>query len=377
MKKWQVIDLVRSFSIIVVLADHSYSNPVFNSQWSAWFWGRLCVNGAYGVLLFFFVSGFLITNVIENYSGRLFEPDLKRFYIYRAGRIWPLFFLIFGFGIVLSLVASHENILYLNFFPDEKDYSFWFWFSIPTFMFNWFIAFNPSFYGIQWAILWSLSVEEQFYFFYPFALKKTGNKKRFLSLLASIIFLAVLWRLLFLIYFPSNGPLQWFPFPAEMDLFGMGILLYLTVQHYSHYFLKHKISSIVLCFFGFTLTLFAYFATQSNKSLVCAFIPEALGLGLFAFLLGGLHLSFFETKLIKIFSLPGKYCYASYLLHPIVLSFIHPWFVKTNYFLGLTIFVLITTLVSAASYHFFEMPINRWIRKIFDTSKIPYDFRSF
>jgi hypothetical protein len=31
-KKWQLIDLVRSLSIVAVMADHSFSNPVFNSR---------------------------------------------------------------------------------------------------------------------------------------------------------------------------------------------------------------------------------------------------------------------------------------------------------------------------------------------------------
>jgi peptidoglycan/LPS O-acetylase OafA/YrhL len=155
---------------MAVLGAHSYSNVSMNNPWLCWLWGRFCNNGNYGVYLFFVVSGFLITNAIHNNPGGLKNPSAVRFYVQRIGRIWPLFFVCLGAGIIIYLFMPSGSDLYNDYFPIGGDFGFWF--CIPTFMFNWFMTFSTAFYSNHWLLLWSLSVEEQFYFLYPLGLKK-------------------------------------------------------------------------------------------------------------------------------------------------------------------------------------------------------------
>lgn len=91
MKKWQIVDLVRSFCIVAAMAVHNYSNIPFSHRWASWLWGRFCFNGIYGVFVFFIVSGFLITHVIDQAPGGLFEPKILRFYVNRAEEFGPFF----------------------------------------------------------------------------------------------------------------------------------------------------------------------------------------------------------------------------------------------------------------------------------------------
>ncbi|HVZ79187.1 MAG TPA: acyltransferase [bacterium] len=372
MKKWQVIDLVRSFSIIAVMGVHNYANIPFQHAWTCWLWGRFCLNGFYGVLLFLMVSGFLITHVIAKNPGGLAKPNLRLFYVQRIGRIWPLFLLVCGFGGLLYLLGSPNGPRYREWFQPGPYYGPWFWLSIPTFLFNWFlVAFNDWGYAGQWNILWSLSIEEQFYLFYPLCLKKIARKTRGWMVALGVILFAMAWRLFFYFHWTGNHFIQSYGTPAKLDMIAMGILLYWTVQHHGKALSRAGALSACLCVAGGLLLLASYFGTRWNDPLEEIYAPELLGLGLFLFLLGGLHLSFFESALLRPLSLPGKYCYGGYLLHLPLKSLLDPFLGRFDVFSRFGICILATTLVAASSYHFFEMPLNRAIRRHFGGKTAP------
>jgi peptidoglycan/LPS O-acetylase OafA/YrhL len=212
-------------------------------------------------------------------------------------------------------------------------------------------------------ILWSLSIEEQFYLLYPWFLRKMGNLKVFLLCLGLILLTAVAWRTFFYFYAGHNDFIQSYASLSKFDLIACGILLYLAVQTYGPRLSRRRGICVLLCATGLAVLLAAYFGTQENDPLAEIFVPEALAVGLFGFLLGGLHLSFFESSYLKILSLPGKYCYGCYLLHPIVLFFTRFLLDKMSVFYGFAFFILVTTLVATVSYRFFELPANRFIRR--------------
>lgn len=107
-----------------------------------------------------------------------------------------------------------------------------------------------------------------------------------------------------------------------------------------------------------------YLGTSREDAGDRVYATSALALGLFTFLLGGLHLSFFESKFWKPFGLPGKYCYGVYLLHPLVLSVMHPLIFRWDAWTAYLFFAAATLVLAALSYHFFEMPANRLIRRM-------------
>lgn len=366
MKKLQIIDLVRTFSIVAVMADHSYSNPIFSHAWMAWIWGRFCVNGSNGVLVFFLVSGFLITGVLARDKTKLFRPDVARFYVQRIGRIWPLYFTLFLLGILIFLFGKESGGFFDFLFP-RRTLDPWFWWMIPTFTFNWYLLWHPDLgLGFQWLILWSLSVEEQFYLVYPLILGWTGKKERFLGSMAAIGGAAILFRVIMGFWGPVNNLNLSYPTPAEFDLFVMGILLYFTDEKWGPYLAKHRGWSLTLCTAGFLLALITYFGVYPKRTWGIVLFPDGLGLGTFGFLLGGSNLRFFESPWLKMFSWPGKYCYGAYLLHPLVLFFIGPLLGPRPALMGLGLFVVATTMIAALSFHFFELPINLRLRSYFD-----------
>ncbi|HJT23938.1 MAG TPA: acyltransferase, partial [bacterium] len=259
-----------------------------------------------------------------------------------------------------------DSAFYRTIFPAGAYYGSWFWLSVPAFLFNWFLIFMPSWaYSVHWMLLWSLSIEEQFYLLYPFALKKLRGSKALVALLLAVIVLALIWRTVFFFYDRSNDFIQSFPSTSKFDLIAIGVLLFLAVRHYGKALSRNPAASWALCVAGALLSLAVYFGTQENNHWDEIYSSDLLGLGIFAFLLGGLHLPLFEHPYWKVLAMPGKYCYGCYMLHPFVLLFMGSWLHSLNVFLGFSLFIVATTLLGASSFHLFETPVNLWFRRKF------------
>jgi len=89
-----------------------------------------------------------------------------------------------------------------------------------------------------------------------------------------------------------------------------------------------------------------------------------MSFGVFFFLLGGLHLDFFNSKCWSVLSAIGKLSYGGYLYHPLILYWLWPFLMRKNDFFDLFILCLVTFILAELSYRFFELPSNLFIRKI-------------
>ncbi len=127
---------------------------------------RLLIPGWLGVDVFFVLSGFLITGIILKERA---QPDFwSSFYLRRGFRILPAFFVVF----TLTLVAAH-------FFLSAIHLSTIYVLMATFFLANW--APNQMPFLIH---IWSLAVEEQFYFLWPQACTRLNNGKIFKLALA-------------------------------------------------------------------------------------------------------------------------------------------------------------------------------------------------
>lgn len=113
--------------------------------------------GWLGVQLFFVLSGFLITGILWNERSRPENTGfkLRKFWVRRTLRIFPLYF-GYLFIVGLSYTFTHFPGYYPVYIPYLVTYTYNFTRTFPGWI------GNPMF-----THLWSLSVEEQFYFFFP------------------------------------------------------------------------------------------------------------------------------------------------------------------------------------------------------------------
>src|SRR6185437_12176413 len=128
------LDALRFFAFLAVLIHHGPETP------------RI---GGFGLSMFFMLSAYLITELLTREREQTGTISWRLFFIRRSLRIWPLYFA------VVFLLADHRA-----------------WLVLVLFIANWSQA-DP---GRLAAPLWSLSIEEQFYLFWPPVMKFRAEK---------------------------------------------------------------------------------------------------------------------------------------------------------------------------------------------------------
>ena len=128
-------------------------------------YGRLGFGWA-GVEIFFVLSGFLITSVLLADADLPVGLYLKRFYWRRLLRIFPLYYFYLGLVAAAYLMTGRPS-LFGRYWPSLLTYTFNFEFLLPSYR-------NEYTFGH----FWSLSIEEQFYLFWPLALYFLDRRKR-------------------------------------------------------------------------------------------------------------------------------------------------------------------------------------------------------
>ena len=175
-----------------------------------------------GVDLFFVLSGFLIGGILLDAkdSPRYF----KTFYIRRAYRIFPLYFLVTGlflfrhlpFHILPGPLGDHSPLS----IP---------WLAYLTLTQNWWMAHLGWFGLFAMAPTWSLAVEEQFYLTIPFVVRNL-NRRQLVAVLVSMIIAAPLLRCLLQYHFPHGDFSSYVLTPCRADALCLGVLAAVLVR---------------------------------------------------------------------------------------------------------------------------------------------------
>lgn len=164
-----------------------------------------------GVDLFFVLSGFLLGGILLK---QIDSPSFFRtFFIRRACRILPLYFLWVGFFLLAGILDVSRT--WPRIAPTFADpLPVW---GYLTFTQNFVMSATKSF-GSHWlGATWSLAVEEQFYLFLPLMIRFTP-RARLPLLLVALILVAQIFRAIV-----GNSISQYVLMPSRMDALLMGV----------------------------------------------------------------------------------------------------------------------------------------------------------
>jgi peptidoglycan/LPS O-acetylase OafA/YrhL len=285
---------------------------------------------AYGVSIFFSLSGFLITYLllIEQRKG----ISIKKFYLRRMLRIFPLYYLY----LALSLLFPHDNT-YLPFYV--------------------FYAANiPYILSVPITVLahfWSLGVEEQFYSFYPWLVK--FSKRHLFNILVLIAGVLLALKLFFRYAYGDNS----IPYLAIhvtrfhcMMFGGMSAILY----YKKSWVIKYVIYIPVQLLAWFSLLLMA-FNMFHIASVIDGELASLIGIVL---ILGQITKRGVLNLENKIMDYLGKISYGVYVWHPILIFSIAMllknvstvlWIKYTMVFISV---IAATIIVSSLSFKYYE-----------------------
>jgi peptidoglycan/LPS O-acetylase OafA/YrhL len=192
------LDGLRAFAVLLVLWAHSGKVEI-------------PLSGYHGVLLFFVISGFLISRILLSARVAIAEPTgrwpvLRAFYARRFLRIFPIYYA------VLLLVALSGAAHIRSGLPWHL-----------TYLSNWYFCYRGMPELAHAGHFWSLSVEEQFYIFWPwFVLLLPFRAVPWAAV--TMIVAAPVYRYVIALTGVSDLAI-WLSTPAVLDALGMGCLL--------------------------------------------------------------------------------------------------------------------------------------------------------
>lgn len=182
---------VRFIAALGVIAHHIEQNKniygldnVYTNSFVGGVFGKL------GIIMFFVLSGFLITYLLLKEKEKTGTISVRNFYIRRIFRIWPLYYMIIAIGI---FVLPHFSFFHIPYLSDHVNDSYWlkillFLFFMPNVADTLFRAAPAPFINQAWSV----GVEEQFYIIWPWIVKYSKN---ILTMLLRIIAFYFLMRL--------------------------------------------------------------------------------------------------------------------------------------------------------------------------------------
>jgi peptidoglycan/LPS O-acetylase OafA/YrhL len=341
---------LRFIAAVLVIIDHTELFKSYLGMPTLWANSYSAYLGAFGVSIFFVLSGFLITYLLleEQKEGLI---QIKHFYFRRILRIWPLYYLLVILGF---FVVPHLDFLQGPHYSTEMGQS------LERLLLFTGLAANVAFVyfpTVAFAnILWSVAVEEQFYLFWPHVIK-LKQKLLWIMLLLLMGYLALklyagnLDRQLELLVIRTRF--------SAMIIGGIGAYLVFTKHALIRYLYARLTQVLLLLVFGLLLLdrvdfkSLALFQDEFLSLVVCGLI---------------LNIATNPNPILKlehpVLNYFGKISYGLYVYHLFAVVFVlkglptvlplQDWFPWISYPLSLGLILLLTTGISHLSYKYFE-----------------------
>ncbi len=359
------VDALRGLAIFFVLMNHvnmrlriahvPYTEGLPQQLVSSLVW-----NAQLGVQIFFSVSGFLITSTAIRRWASLPKISIRDFYLLRFARIAPLLLLLLAVLSILHLAQIKYFVISSKTGGLSQAL-----FAALTFHVN-VLEAQRGYLPANWDILWSLSVEEVFYLFFPLACRFLSRGKLLIGLLLLFVVLGPFGRT---VLAQGNGVWKEYSYLGGMDAIALGCLTALLVS----YKLFSRRALHLLAAVGGTLLIF----TLCFSIRAAAWGLERSGLTMSILAVGACMIivvaaqtRWHAPRLLSPLLNLGERSYEVYLTHMFVVFAFFELFVEAGKplqavpALFVTV-ILLSGIFGAAIARFYSEPMNRSLRNRF------------
>lgn len=329
------IDGLRAIAVLAVVIFHAYP-----AEFSA---------GYFGVDIFFVISGYLITGIIlADLKNGTF--NIARFYASRIKRIFPALIIV----LFLTLATGWFSLLAEEYRQLGKYTA-----SGAGFVANIVFWVDTSYFDISsekkpLLHLWSLGVEEQFYFAFPFLIRVLYRNGWRLGLTTSVLCAFSFVYCLTVGQYKTESAF-YLPQSRFWELLA-GALLAIHAQKLTAdvplQWLSNTRSAV-----GFTLINVAFFKTELSSTLAGLWgLLPVLG----TVLLLSARQAWVNQKILTLRALVwvGKISYPLYLWHWVLLSFCHIFEDSKPFHELRNPIILVSFLLAWLTYRWIEVPVR-------------------
>ena len=317
-----------------------------------------------GVDLFFVLSGFLIGGILVD--ARSSPRYFQTFYIRRAYRILPLYFLIIGLSLFPHLLAQFSAARAAHTTPLPLP-----WWSYATFTQNFWMAYRGVFGPSGMGITWSLAIEEQFYLTIPLLVRNV--RPRNLGIVLLMVIACAPWlRVLLHSSMTYPGLASYVLMPTRADALCLGVLAALLVRNALFWSWLQSSRRILWSVTGAFFLGMVYMTWQRYDAL--SFPMTTWGFSWLAAFYTCILLIVVSSSVApvsRILQNPslmrlGTLAYCSYLVHVAIMNALRhplkahfPQFPVGAWLAGGILGIALTLSVAALSYRYFEKPLLR------------------
>jgi peptidoglycan/LPS O-acetylase OafA/YrhL len=350
------LDQLRFVAFLAVFVHHAF--PLRASDWPhlpaslANPAAAFAVAGGWGVDLFFALSSYLITELLLREFASRGTLDVRAFYIRRALRIWPLYYVF----LALTVVGVPRLV--------PNDHLGWAHGAAFTFFAgNWSTAILGYPASVA-ALLWSVSVEEQFYVAWPIALKAVGLRhlKRFALGLLAVAWLTRIWLV-------SRGvphPGIWTNTFARLDPIAGGALVAVLLEGRSPTWRTWTRFVLLLGGFALPVTAAALFGMGAFSGPASLMTYPIAALAAVLVLVATIRKEATPRALGALAGYLGKISYGLYVYHMLALALVRRSFTAVpalrpfdRFGIEPAVALPLTIALAAASYRYLESPFLR------------------
>lgn len=329
------IQILRGISVLLIFLFHT-DLKIFSK-------------GYLGVDIFFVISGYVITKILEENFFYNYSYDFKKFYIKRILRIVPIYFFIITIFILIFLLIG--PLTAIDFIL--KKIIFIFTFASNFYYLSYQKEYFDNIFQDPLNHTWSLAVEMQFYLIFPFllyVLKKNFNEKLIKKILILIIILGIILTF-YLFYLSKNINLVFYSPIFRSWEFLLGSLVYYLKNNKNLYknYIINKLSEVSWLFI-ILIFITIFFFNENYKFL--SLIIITISTSFFLFLKNNsLNKNLNSNPLLYL----GNISYSFYLWHLPILFFFNIYLEEKFKF----IFAFILTIIfSHFSYIYIEKKIK-------------------
>jgi peptidoglycan/LPS O-acetylase OafA/YrhL len=357
------VDILRGLAILFVVLNHVHmrlaiAHIPYVADTSKPLIASLVWNGQFGVQIFFAVSGFLITSTGLRRWSVLSNISLRDFYLLRFARIAPM---------LLALLAVLTALHYANISPfvvSEKTGGLGRALLAALTLHVNVLQAQRGWLPANWGVLWSLSVEEMFYLFFPVVALILSRRNLFPAVLLCFVALGPFARTIF-----AHGNDIWSEqsYLGSMDAIALGCLTALLVRRVS--FSRLTLRAFAVAGAALILSILVglrlfYVPLITKPGLDMTII--ALGTSLIMIAAAQTHWK--GPRLLAPLLRLGQRSYEVYLTHMFVVFGLFAIFVKSGSPLWCVPLLFVVTIVVAAGTgdvvaRFFSEPLNHMLRE--------------